>query len=307
MKRRTFLGTSAGTGVAAVIADVGLPVSFAKAAETSPETPHVAAVASTATGVGDRLSMDWGWKFHRGDIDLPYPKTGDTYGYTKAGAATGPAGVKYDDSGWRTVDLPHDFVVETPFDPNANGDQGYHTKDVGWYRKTFTLPDSDRGKYIELQLEGMATIATVWFNGNVVRHNWSGYDSAYIDLTPFAHFGGEPNVIAVRVDSSVLQGWWYEGGGIYRHTWLVKRNPVHLITDGVYAHPRKQADGSWLIPVEATLNNIGEKPVTVQVRSSVIGPSGHSIAEGSGSVTVNPLENAVASYSITVANPRPWS
>lgn len=307
MKRRTFLGTTAGAGVAVAMIDAGLPLSFANAARVSPETPHVAPVAPFATGVGERLAMDWGWKFHRGDIELPYPQTGETYGYTKAGAAPGPAGAKYDDSNWRLVDLPHDFVVEGPFDPNANGDQGYHPKGVGWYRKSFTLPTDDRGKYIELQLDGMATIATVWFNGNVVRHNWSGYDSAYIDLTPFAHFGGEPNVIAVRVDSSVLQGWWYEGGGIYRHTWLVKRAPVHLITDGVYAHPRKAPDGSWLIPVEATLNNIGERPVQAQVRSVVVDPAGRVVAEGQGSVTVSPLENANAAFPIAVASPRLWS
>ena len=220
------------------------------------------------------------WRFYRGDIEMPYPKTGETYDYTKAGAANGPAGVKYDDSGWRVLDLPHDFVVEEPFDENANGDQGYHPKGVGWYRKSFTLPESDRGRYIELQLDGMATLATVWFNGNVVRHNWSGYDSAYIDLTPFAHFGDEPNVVAVRVDSSALQGWWYEGGGIYRHTWLVKRSPVHIITDGVYAHPRKQPDGGWLVPVEATLRNIGEKPAQAEVRSILFDPAGRPVAQG---------------------------
>ena len=119
--------------------------------------------------------MDWGWRFHLGDIELPYPHSGDeTYAYTKAGAAAGAAGLKFDDSSWRTVDLPHDFVVEEPFDPTANVGQGYHTKGVAWYRRTFELPQSDRGKYIELQLDGMATNATVWFNGNIVRHNWSG-------------------------------------------------------------------------------------------------------------------------------------
>ena len=306
MKRRSFLAGTATVGAATAL-DLSLPLSSARAAEASPVTPHVEHVPSGATGVGDRLSMDWGWKFHRGDIDLPYTKTGDTYGYTKAGAASGAAGVKYDDSGWRTVDLPHDFVVETPFDPNANGDQGYHPKDIAWYRKTFTLPPSDQGKYIELQLDGMANLATVWFNGNVVRHNWSGYDGSYIDLTPFAHFGTEPNVIAVRVDSSVLQGWWYEGGGIYRHTWLVKRGPVHLITDGVHAHPRKQSDGNWLIPVEATLNNIGDMPVAAEVRSVVIDPAGRPVAQGRGNATVNPLENAVAAFPISVASPRLWS
>src|SRR2546430_8445604 len=155
MKRRPFLGGTAGV-TAAALAAVSVPLSFANAAQASPQT-HVAPVPSHATGVGERLSMDWDWKFHRGDIDLPYPKTGETYGYTKAGAATGPAGVKYDDSGWRVLDLPHDFVVDEPFDENANGDQGYHPKGVGWYRKSFTLPESDRGRYIELQLDGMAT------------------------------------------------------------------------------------------------------------------------------------------------------
>ena len=307
MKRRTFLGSSAGLGAAAAL-DLAATLSIAAATEASPETPHVVPVSSAATGVGERLSMDWGWRFHRGDIDLPYPHTGDeTYGYTKAGAAPGAAGVKYDDSSWRIVDLPHDFVVEEPFDMNANVAQGYHPKGVGWYRRTFDLPLLDRGKHIELQLDGMATNATVWFNGNVVRHNWSGYDSAYIDLTPFAHFGGEPNVIAVRVDSSVLQGWWYEGGGLYRHSWLVKRAPVHLITDGVYAHPRKQADGSWLIPLEATLSNIGEKPVQAEVRSIVIAPGGQLVGQGRVAVTVRPLEEAVASFPIAISSPRLWS
>lgn len=306
MKRRTFLGGTAGVTAAAAL-DLSLSSSAEAAASSSHETPHVAPVPSYATGVGARESFDDGWRFHRGDIELPYPKSGETYGYTKAGAATGPAGSKYDDSSWRVVDLPHDFVVETPFDPSANRDQGYHPKDIGWYRKSFALSDADRGKYIELQLDGIATNATVWFNGNIVRHDWSGYDSACIDLTPFAHFGSEPNVVAVRVDSHTLQGWWYEGGGIYRHTWLVKRSPVHIVTDGVYAHPRKQADGTWLIPVEATLNNIGEKPTTAEVRSVVVDPAGRPVAQGRQTVTVAPLENAVAAFPITVSSPLLWS
>jgi beta-galactosidase len=308
MKRRTFLGGTGGLTAAAAI-DVSLPISPAAAgASASNETPHVPPVASYATGVGDRLLFDDGWRFLRGDIELPYPgHHGETYNYTKAGAATGAAGVKYDDSSWRLLDLPHDFIVEEPFDAHANDDQGAHPKGIGWYRKSFTLPESDRGKYIELQLDGIATNATVWFNGNVVRHNWSGYDSAYIDLTPFVHYGKEPNVVAVRVDSSVLQGWWYEGGGIYRHTWLVKRSPVHLITDGVYAHPRKQSDGSWLVPVEATLNNIGEKPVEAEVRSVLVDPAGRVVAQGRGRVTVQPLENGVVAFPISVTSPRLWS
>ena len=73
-----------------------------------------------------------------------------------------------------------------------------------------------------------------------------------IDLTPFARFGDDVNTIAVQVDANAMEGWWYEGGGIYRHTWLVKRNPVHIITDGVYANPVQDAQGAWTLPVEAT-------------------------------------------------------
>jgi beta-galactosidase len=287
MKRRTFLGSTAGAVVAVPLADWGR--AFARPVGQA----GIAPVPSHATGVGNRLSFDDGWRFFLGDMPLPYPTTGETYGYTKAGAATGPAGYKYDDTGWRVVDLPHDFVVEQPFAASANGDQGSHPKGVGWYRKSFTLPASDRGKHIELQLDGMATTATVWFNGDVVRHNWSGYDSAYIDLTPFAHFGGEPNVIAVRVDSTALQGWWYEGGGLYRHAWLVKRSPVHLITDGVYADPRMTADG-WVIPFEATVRNIGEKPVEADVAFTVVDPNGRVVARGHAPVMVDALGEMIA-------------
>jgi beta-galactosidase len=87
----------------------------------------------------------------------------------------------------------------------------------------------------------------------------------------------------------------------------VKRSPVHFVTDGVYAHPRKQADGSWLIPVEATLNNIGEKPAVAEVRSVVVDPAGRPVAQGRQTVTVAPLENAVATFPITVSSPRLWS
>ena len=305
MKRRTFLGTTTGAGVAAALVDAGLPVSFAQAATPSGTIPSVPA---NATGVGDRLSLDYGWRFYRGDIAEKRPHTGDdTYQYTKAGAAAGAAAVKFDDSGWREVELPHDFVVEGPFSEAENVGQGYHPKGVGWYRRSFKLPASDRGKYIELQLDAMASNATVWFNGNVVRHNWSGYDSAYIDLTPFAHFGDEANIIAVRVDSSPLQGWWYEGGGLYRHAWLVKRSPVHLITDGVYAHPRKAADGSWQIPVEATIRNIGEKVAKAEVHSVLVDPSGRPVAQASGSVAIEPLEQAVATYGMSITSPALWS
>ena len=136
---------------------------------------------------GERLLLDDGWRFYRGDIVLRKPRgDAETYASTKAGAAGGAAGRTFDDSAWRTLDLPHDFVVEGPFEQDANTAQGYRPKGVAWYRRTLHLDPADRGKYLELQFDGIATNATIWFNGNVVAHVWSAYDSAYIDITPFA-------------------------------------------------------------------------------------------------------------------------
>ena len=161
------------------------------------------------------------------------------------------------------LDLPHDWAVEGPFDEKENIAQGYRPRGIGWYRRQFQLDPADRGQHLELQFDGVATHCTVWVNGTVVHRNWCGYTSFYLDLTPLAKFGDKPNTIAVRVDANAMEGWWYEGAGLYRHTWLVKRHPVHLITDGVFANPVREADGSWSLPVEATL----ETPVATRRRS----------------------------------------
>ena len=122
--------------------------------------------------------------------------------------------------------------TKRPTSPRATAPRG-----IGWYRRQFRLDPADRGRHLELQFDGVATHCEVWLNGTVVARNWCGYTSFYVDLTPFAQFGDSLNTLAVRVDADAMEGWWYEGAGMYRHTWLVKRDPVHLVTDGVYANP----------------------------------------------------------------------
>ena len=122
------------------------------------------------------------------------------------------------------------LAVAQPFDAHANISQGYRQRGIGWYRRYFRLDPSDRGKHLEIQLDGIATHSTIWVNGVLSVRNWSGYNSIYIDITPFAHYGSDLNVIAVQVDANAMEGWWYEGAGMYRHTWLVERNPVHIET-----------------------------------------------------------------------------
>ena len=141
---------------------------------TSPLSLGIArAASSTDAGSRERLSFDEGWRFNLGDIPFPEIKGhGATYDSAKAGNAVGAAAPSYDDTSWRLVNLPHDWVVEGPFDRNANLSQGYRPRGVAWYRRSFKLPESDRGRHIEAQFDGVSTHCTVWLNGTVVHRNW---------------------------------------------------------------------------------------------------------------------------------------
>jgi beta-galactosidase len=256
----------------------------------------------------ERLSLDQGWRFHLGDIPFPiinghYP----SYDNAKAGKAWGAAAQNYDDKDWRELDLPHDWAVEGAFDSSENISQSYRPRGIGWYRRQFKLDRSDKDRHLELQFDGVATHCTVWVNGNIVHRNWCGYTSFSIDLTPFAQYGDNPNTVALRVDANAMEGWWYEGGGIYRHTWLVKRHPVHLITDGVCAHPIRNSSGSWMLPVEAKLENSGRDTAFATVEVRLIDPEGTEVACASTKTAVAPLEQTVTKLSIQIASPHLWS
>jgi beta-galactosidase len=276
-----------------------------------------AAQLAAAAAPREQLSLDANWKFHLGDIPPDSFPGGQgvalygpdiTHSGAKAGHAWGAAARGFDDSNWRLVNLPHDWAVEQSCDPKAEKQQGYRPRGIGWYRRTFKLDPADRGENIELQIDGVATHCAVYFNGTPVHHNWSGYTSFYIDVTPMARYGNDVNTIAVRVDAEDMEGWWYEGAGIYRHTWLVKRSPVHIITDGVYANPVKGADGRWTIPVEVTLGNTGKGAASASVDVGVFDSSGKKIAGGqSAPVDLVPMDQAVANLSIPVDSPQLWS
>ena len=261
-----------------------------------------------AADTRERLSLDRGWRFHLGDIPFPVVTGHEaSYANAKAGKAWGAAAPDYDDSDWRELDLPHDWAVEGPFDENANLSQGYRQRGIGWYRRQFKLDPADRGRHLELQFDGIATHCEVWLNGTVVARNWCGYTSFYVDLTPFAQFGDSLNTLAIRVDADAMEGWWYEGAGMYRHTWLVKRDPVHLVTDGVYANPVRGADGAWTVPVEATLNNSGADRADVEVAVSVSDPDGREVAHARVAASVAALDETVARLSLPVVSPQLWS
>jgi beta-galactosidase len=225
----------------------------------------------------------------------------------KGGAAWGAAAPNFNDSDWRQLDLPHDWIVELPFDRNADRSHGYRSRGVGWYRRTFALPSSDQSKHLELKFDGVSTHCSVWFNGFPVQRNWCGYTSFSIDVSALATYGNALNTMAIRVDAEDMEGWWYEGGGIYRHTWLVKTSPVHIVTDGVHADPVRGSDGRWTLPVEATIENSGNGDCSTEVVVTLFDPHGNRVGEARVNRRLASWERAMAKLSIPVTNPRLWS
>ena len=254
------------------------------------------------------LSLDKGWRFHKGDIPFPVVKGhNNTYRNAKAGRAGGAAATNYDDASWRVVNLPHDWAIEGRIDSTANLSQGYYHRGFGWYRRKFRLEPEDKGKHIELQFDGISTHATIWVNGTVLHRNWCGYTSMYIDITPYATYGDNLNTIAVRVDAEAQEGWWYEGAGIYRHTWLVKRSPLHIVTDGVFAHPVKRSGNDWEIPAEVTLYNSSKLSADGEVEMSLFAPDGSLLTSQTTRLQVGSLQKEVAKVHLAVTDPQLWS
>ena len=230
-----------------------------------------------------RLSLDAGWKFHLGDEwpDAPH--------LDKAGTGSGPAAPSFEDAGWRDINVPHDWAVELPFDPAADRNHGYKPlgpaypqNSIAWYRRKFELPASDSDKRIWLTFDGVFRDATVWVNGWLVRHHESGYSPLREDITDVLNFGGT-NTIAVRVDATKFEGWFYEGAGIYRHVWLEKTAPLAIAPDGVFVWSQFEKnipEGPATIQLRTTVLNKHRVSKNAEVRWSIVTPNGRMLDAG---------------------------
>ena len=155
----------------------------------------------------------------------------------------GPQSVGYDDSAWRTLSVPHDYVVEQAPNRSLEGNHGYRRREVAWYRRNITaLESSDAEAVVWLEMDGVYRSSDFWFNGKYLGHHSSGYTSFRFELTGLLK-PNEPALLAIRVDPRANEGWFYEGGGIYRHAWLLTaaaahaevHAPVHIAPWGVHA------------------------------------------------------------------------
>ncbi len=163
-----------------------------------------------------------------------------TYSAVRQSAAdNGPVRADFNDSNWRTVHLPHDYVVEGKFDPKQDASHGSLAAGAAWYRKRLEIPAADEGKSVRLEFDGIYRDAVVYLNGKEIAHQPSGYIGFGVDITKSLHFGST-NMIAVHVNAHKQEGWWYEGGGIYRHVWLTETDPVHVAPYGIHVQSEVQ-------------------------------------------------------------------
>lgn len=220
-----------------------------------------------------------------------------------------PAQDNYDASKWRAVRLPHDYVIEGEF--SEKGSNSGLVKPRGWYRREFDLPTDWRGKTLWLDFDGLFRDSKVWLNGQYLGNHKSGYIGVSYDISKSANYGGR-NILAVHLDPSAHEGWWYEGGGIYRHVWLNVANALHITPQSLFVKPRvedPQADRPTAkLEILASVRNDGDKAQTCKALFDVVDPSGKVAATLSSQLdNVQPGETRDLALNAGIANARLWS
>ena len=273
-----------------------------------------------------RSRLDFDWQFHLGHAQDPARDFGfgtDQTTYAKAGTrVASAAAADFDDSGWQAVQLPHDWAVDLPFTPNpspppegeddpkaAHGfkplGRDYPATSVGWYRRTLDLPSDLAGKRLSLEFDGAFRDTLVMLNGHIVHEHAGGYSPFAVDITDVA-LTGAANILTVRVDASLGEGWFYEGAGLYRHVWLVATDPVHVPQWGVVVRARPEGDGA-IADVAVDLVNAADDPAACDLTLRVVDADGATVAQDAVAVTLEARGCKTADATLSWAQAALWS
>ena len=220
----------------------------------------------------------------------------------------------FDDSGWRQLNLPHDWAIEGPFNIDYMGSTGKLPYwGIRWYRKTFELTESDAGKQIYLDIDGAMSYASVWCNGQYVGGWPYGYASFRLDLTPYIKVG-QKNVLAIRLDNPDDASRWYPGSGIYRNVWLLKTSPVHVEQWGTFVRNVQLNQEKAIMEMGVNVENHAGKDVQVEVRTGIYlqdengHPMGDKVAQYvTKSIAIKKDSWASARFQFEVDAPKLWS
>ena len=282
----------------------------------------VQAAENGAGNVRQTIRLDKGWKFsfgHAGDPKKDFGCGTEYFNYlTKASSIhnEGPYAQKFDDSGWQEIQLPHDWVTTLAYAPEASHSHGYKTvgwkypeTSVGWYRKTLKIDNEDLGKRLMLRFDGIFRNAQVWFNGFYMGTEPSGYVTQIYDITPYVNYGGD-NLICVRADASLEEGWFYEGAGIYRDVWLEKSAEVSVAPFGTFVRTdlkQKPGDAVLTVRTEVTNSGLQKQYYTVDIR--LLDAEGQEVAYGKDThpSNLNAKDTREQLCMMVVKNPHLWS
>jgi beta-galactosidase len=257
----------------------------------SPWMNQAQAMLAPAGAAGrSRQTFDFGWRFTRGD----------------------PAGAEmpdFSDAAWRELDLPHDWSIEGPYDEDApsSGPGGYLPTGIGWYRKHFTIPESDRGRIALLEFDGVYQNSEVWINGHALGKRPYGFVPFAYELTQFLKYGAE-NTVAVRVDNSRQTNCrWYSGSGIYRHTWLLQTDPLRVACWGTFATAPHASAEQATVRVETLVTNGRAAAAACTLSTRVLDHAGSVVTQQKMPRRLAPGESFRFVQELLVQNPNLWS
>ncbi len=237
----------------------------------------------------ERQLFDNGWRFHLGDVNQ--------------GQAT-----SLSDKDWRQVDLPHDWSIEGPYSPKNASGTGFLPGGVAWYRKTFPLPASWRGRKVSIRFDGVYRDSTVWINGELLGSRPYGYSTFEYDLTPHLRPAGTSNVLAVRVDHSVVaDSRWYPGSGIYRHVWLNVTGPVHIGSWDPYITTPVVAEAEALASIETRVLNDSAAEARAALVTSVLNERAEEVASAKMEQPIAAGQGKTFAQQVTIPRPSLWS
>ena len=294
-------------GIAGVAAAAMLPMN-AEAKRNEAAAPWPAG----AQGLNRVLPFNDGWRFHRGD-------------------APGADAESFDDSAWRTLDVPHDWTIEDlpthadegrgaewtggvtplrtgPFDLYESEGQmatGWTVGGIGWYRKTFARPELPPGGKAELRFEGVYMNSDVWINGIHLGNHPYGYTESAFDITP--HLKDGQNIVAVQVKNTGKNSRWYSGSGIFRKVWIDTFGDLRIPAYGVFAIMPEVAADAALVNLEVTVENGASAARHASVRARLLDPSGAVAGEAQAPVHTDANSSTTATCAIRLANPHLWS
>ncbi len=217
--------------------------------------------------------------------------------------------VKQGKEGFHKVKLPHDAVLDQEYVKDfKNAMYGFLPQTIGYYRKTFSIPKEDESKKIFIEFDGVGRISDYWVNGCYIGENYSGYNGFQFDITDLLKFGEEgENVVLVRVDTtSGNEGWWYEGGGIYRNVWLAKTNTLHVDRFGVFVQTPDITKDSAVVKVETTVFNENIEPMKYKLKTSIIDAKGIVVGEETIKSINYGKEKKKVFQEISIKNPKLW-